>query len=421
MTSGDTIAAISTAPGRAGIAVVRISGAQAFELARQISSKPPLPGRITIANVRGENCVILAFKAPCSYTGEDVVEIQCHGGAIAPRRALEACFAAGARLARRGEFTERAFLNGKLGLEEAEAVIDLIDAKTNRAAERALDGLAGLASKRLHTLFERTMDLSVRIEHALDVDEEDLPDGFFQKALDDAEALAKEIEREMRNLREGKILRDGALVVLAGAPNAGKSSLMNRLLGENRAIVSATPGTTRDSIEEWCDIAGWPVRLVDTAGLRETDDAIESEGVLRAKDLMRKADVVIAFDSAVCGNVGTSSILRIHAKCDLTRSDNALNVSSLTGEGIDELKSSIAHALEKRADDASFSSDDSTEETLAVLALAKNDLADVKYSPDLAVSGNAVRSAASRIARLTGAEYSSDLLERLFSRFCVGK
>jgi len=421
----ETIAAISTAPGRSGVAVVRISGLDAFALAKSlIAGEIPKPGRTGLRKVCGEPCLMLVFAAPHSFTGEDVVEIHCHGGAIAPKRVLAACFAAGARLARRGEFTQRAFLNGKISVEEAEAVIDLIDAKTTRAAEAALAGFKQRHHVEFRKLYDEAVDISTVFEHALDVDESDLP-GDFHGALNARMAqLAVSIKAQIRSLNEGRILREGALVVLAGPPNAGKSSLMNALLGENRAIVSAAAGTTRDSIEEWIDIEGWPVRIVDTAGLRETSDEIEAEGVRRTNDLVGMADLVVALDIPSQQDIQAKAIA-VHSKCDLGRKTGVLNVSSLTGEGLKDLKKAIAEALEAAcaaAGDSCCGADaGSNAQSLAILVSALRELEKGYDAPDLAIAANSARNAASRLAGLTGAEYSSDMLDRLFSRFCVGK
>ena len=417
MRRGETIAAVSTAPGRAGVAVVRVSGDGAFALAHALTGRAVAPGRIGVARVRGEMCVILAFKAPHSYTGEDVVEVQCHGGAIAPQRILAACFDAGARLARPGEFTERAFLNGRLSLDEAEAVIDLIDAKTERAAEAALSGLDGTRDKALRALYDEALDLSSTLEHALDVDESDLPDGFERQMASRLDELAGQIDAARRRLREGALLHEGALVVLAGPPNAGKSSLLNALLGENRAIVSPTAGTTRDAIEAWADFGGWPVRLVDTAGLRETSDSVEAEGVARAEALVARADVVVALG-------GARGTIAVHAKCDLGHGPG-LNVSAVTGEGLDDLKRAIVAALEEKVAQGGALAEAAGERRRQIdsaLAAARAALAEgAPHARDLVLLGNAARRVAGILGELIGAEYSADLLDRLFSRFCVGK
>jgi len=421
VSSADTIAAIATAPGPAGVAVVRVSGPDAFLIAERLTGAPASPGRISYRNIHHcphppllstsnttsliDSAIVLAFKGPHSYTGEDTVEFQCHGGAVTPRRVLEACFAAGARLARRGEFTERAFLNGKLDYDQAESVLDLINAKTDRAADAALEGLAGRRQRELRALYEAALTISSELEHSLDVDEDVLPDDFFTRLDAQIAGLREQVEVEIASIRRGRIMRDGVLVVLAGPPNAGKSSLMNALLEENRAIVSDVPGTTRDSIEAWLDLDGIPVRLTDTAGLREGQNSIEAEGIRRAEGLIAKADVVLGLDC----DIG----VRVHSKCDIGKGEG-LNVSAKTGEGLAELKAELHRrisALEPKADDSKL---DSLIETQRLLAQTDGER-------DPVLLANAVRSAAEVLGAAIGATYSADLLDRLFSRFCVGK
>lgn len=437
----DTIAAIATAPGRAGVAVVRVSGDEAFAIHERLAGRVVAPGRIRFSRICGDDCVVLAFKAPRSYTGEDVVEFQCHGGIVAPRRILDACIAAGARLAGRGEFTRRAFLNGRITWEQAGAILDLIDAKTDRAADAALAGLANERSRELARAYDATLELASQIEYALDVDEEELGQSFYDGAGKRLLALSEELRDAVRRMREGEILRDGALVVFAGAPNAGKSSLFNALVGDSRAIVSPVAGTTRDSIEAWLDIGGWPVRLVDTAGLRDSDDAIETEGVARARALIESADIVLALDEAeaLAGAGGTANrparVINIHAKCDLDAKDagagnarpraNALDVSAVTGTGLDALRREIISSLEQLAQTQGAPARDDSDYVARAVAALQNAGAFINAAiasmPDLVLAGNNLRNAASAIAEVTGDEYSSDLLDRLFSRFCVGK
>ena len=437
---GDTIAAIATAPGRGGVAVVRVSGPDAFAVAKRLTGREAKPGRVVFARLfEGsrepsraveadgdrkqsgaiDEAVVLAFAAPRSYTGEDVVEFQCHGGSVTPRRVLEACFAAGARLARRGEFTERAFLNGKLDYDQAAAVLDLVDAKTVRAADAALEGLSGRRARDSRELYDAALSISTELEHALDVDEGELPEDFFDSLNSQLSTLNSQLLSAIRRAREGKILRTGALVVLAGPPNAGKSSLMNALLEENRAIVSDVPGTTRDSIEEWLDLDGWPVRLVDTAGLRVAKDEVEVEGVRRAEDLIAKADLVLWLGAGSqpieqANNPNNRTIL-LHAKCDLGKGDG-LNVSAKTGEGLEELRREIVARLERKVATA-----DEGEIPEGEVAALHEALAVLVPSSDLVLLANAVRSAAERLGAAVGAVYSADLLDNLFSRFCVGK
>ena len=474
MSLGDTIAAVATAPGRGGVAVVRVSGPEAFKVAERLTGHTPKPRRVSLESISDPNstlidtAVVLAFKGPNSYTGEDVVEFQCHGGSVTPRRVLEACFASGARLARRGEFTERAFLNGKLSYEEAESVLDLVDAKTDRAADAALRGVSGEWRKATREIYNALVDLSSTAEHALDVSEDELPDGFLDRIASSVASIAKRLDDAIRRAKEGKILRDGALVVIAGPPNAGKSSLLNALLGESRAIVSATPGTTRDSIEEWLDIDGWPVRLVDTAGLRETTDDIEGEGVARARDLMEKADIVLNLTPAdgdptggTSGTSGTVAVIEVLSKCDLivnsedygsryhsavsrstiavhenpnsgglvARSGGALagtttigvSVSAKTGEGLDALRGAIAAELERKAAEPG-DADSALGRDASALIEARALLSSIpSLPPDLVLLANSVRAAAEKLGEAIGATYSADMLDALFSRFCVGK
>ena len=477
MSLGDTIAAVATAPGRGGVAVVRVSGPEAFQVAERLTGRVPKPRKVSLESIKDPNltlidtAVVLAFKSPHSYTGEDVVEFQCHGGSVTPRRVLEACLASGARLAHRGEFTERAFLNGKLSYEEAESVLDLVDAKTDRAADAALRGVSGECRRTTREIYDALVDLSSTAEHALDVSEDELPDGFCAGIASSVAAIAARLDEAIRRAKEGKILREGALVVIAGPPNAGKSSLLNALLGESRAIVSATPGTTRDSIEEWLDIGGWPVRLVDTAGLRETADAIEGEGVARARDLMERADIVLNLTPAgeealkveklkvescveaetvgsrlsAVGSCG-SSIIDVLSKCDLSSNlqlstfqpstfnlSSPIPVSTKTGEGLDALRGAIAAELERKAaepgDAASALGRDASALVEARTLLVPSErsstfnfqLSTFNSQSDLVLLANRVRAAAERLGEAIGATYSADMLDALFSRFCVGK
>lgn len=434
----DTIAAVATPLGRGGVAVVRVSGPKAFEIASALSTKAPKVGRIVFARFKEgdkilDEGLLLSFKAPASFTGEDVVEFQCHGGTVAPQRILDAAIHLGARLARRGEFTERAFLNGKMSFDQAEALLDFIDAKTERAADAALGELVLEESSQsniknvIRKFYDETIAISTELEYSLDVDESDLGDEFFNRLEEKSSNLIKAIDLEASRLKERRILREGALVVLLGPPNAGKSSLLNAILSEARAIVSDIAGTTRDSIEAWADIAGWPVKLVDTAGIRKSGEnfsEIEAEGVRRSEELAKKADVVIAFGDFAdeCGiNLEQSKVIKITPKCDLKRGD-ALNVSALTHEGVEELKLEVAARLKLLASKSDDNQSLDGERYLTSLLRARGVLAAVDFKMrDAVLIGNEMRRASQILGEAVGANYSDDILSGLFSRFCVGK
>lgn len=440
-----TIAAVSTPPGRGGVAVVRVSGPDSFAIASKVSGRPVdasmagtfFHSRLSCDGRMVDDGLVLVFASPKSYTGEDAVEFHTHGGSMAPRRVLEAVLACGARIARRGEFTERAFLNGKLDLTAAEAVIDLIDAKTDRAADEALGRIRGGGRREFEELYKSMVEVSSDLEFALDISEDELPDHYFTGVGARAMRIVRDIAALMSTVREGKILREGALVVLAGEPNAGKSSLMNALLRENRAIVSDVAGTTRDSIEEWLDIDGWPVRLTDTAGLRNTSDTIEAEGVKRSRALAEEAEVVVLLsETGDFPEVDNERVLYVRSKSDLLDSavrgeigdgsrKSPLFVSSRTGYGLSGLRSVLVSRLEEFAhkqDDALES--DISERQWEVLVNAVEDIsAAVSHVGDgeTLLAANRMRAASERIGRLVGKTYTDDLLDSIFSRFCVGK
>lgn len=440
----DTIAAISTPPGRGGVAVVRVSGPDAFAVGAKVSGRKidaSLAGRFFHARFVREgktldDGLVLVFAAPKSYTGEDAVEFHTHGGTIASRRVLEAALACGARIARRGEFTERAFLNGKLDLTEAEAVIDLIDAKTDRSADEALSRLGGAGRRDFEKLYEAAIGVSSDLEFALDVSEDDLPGNFFFGVTDRLSGLVADIGRLMSTVREGRILREGALVVLAGEPNAGKSSLMNALLRDNRAIVSDVAGTTRDSIEEWLDIDGWPVRLTDTAGLRKSSDAIEAEGVRRSESLIGKANIVVMLsETGKFPSIDHTNTIFVRSKSDLLADagghagngsrKSPLFVSSKTGAGLAELRTAIVSLLEEISEkDKDAGEADISLEQMKVLLQASEEITNAIgafATHDLLLMANHIRKAAETVGRLVGKTYTDDLLDSIFSRFCVGK
>ncbi len=313
MSGNDTIAALATAPGEAGIAIIRVSGPETYAIADAIfrgRGEPPsrrkpftfAHGRIVDDQGHSIDDVLMLFmRAPRSYTGEDQVEIHGHGGSISSRRLLRRVLEAGARLAEPGEFTRRAFLNDRMDLVQAEAVLDLIKARSERAAKAAVDQLEGNISCLLSSIYDYSIALNADLEATMDFPEDELPEAVMEEILGRLEAVRQRTTALLETWSEGRLLREGALVVIAGQPNVGKSTLMNALLGQSRAIVSDTPGTTRDTIEEGYVLNGIPLRLVDTAGLRDTACDIEREGIRRSRDHLQKADLTIYLLDATLG------------------------------------------------------------------------------------------------------------------------
>lgn len=440
MIADDTIAALSTPPGEGAIAVVRISGPAARDIAGQIFRGPaPEPrvatfGRIFAGDEAVDEVVLTAFAAPASYTGEDVVEIGCHGGVVISARVLQAVLEAGARAAGPGEFTQRAFLNGKMDLTQAEAVMDLIRAQTPLAARSASEQLRGRIGAEISAIREALLDIVAHVEACIDFPDEDIdPDtGAAMRAR--MRAARERIARLLATADEGRILREGVKLAICGRPNAGKSSLLNRLLGYERAIVSPTPGTTRDTIEEALNLRGIPFRITDTAGLRETPDAIEREGVHRAREAVAAADIVVrvvdASDASAFGDPpeAMGEVLALN-KCDLVENSahaaNGQRVSCLTGEGIPEL----IDALVAKAGVSSPASGDSlaaiNARHQACLQRAANalDAAMERFDAGMAPEFVAIdlRAALDAAGEVVGAVDTDDILGRIFGSFCIGK
>ena len=366
----DTIAAVSTAPGLGAIAVVRVSGPEASSVALRLLpglEVMPDPRYATLAEIRDpddesviDRAVVTYFAAPESYTGEDVVEFSCHGGWLIPGLALDACLRAGARAAERGEFTRRAYLRGKLDLVQAEAVSDLIETRSRALHLAALGQLERGLSGRISELRERIVRLEALLVHHIDFPEEDDAPVPVHEIVAEAAAVAQRIERLLATAPEGELLREGALTVLAGRPNAGKSSLYNALLGQERAIVTEEPGTTRDALEAMVQIGGFPFRVVDTAGLRETDRRVEQLGIDVAKRYLKDADVVLLCvpvheeisgrDRAFLEEI-EAPVLVLRTKSDLREGSpegelpahavGVIDVSVQSGEGLDQLRSAL--------------------------------------------------------------------------------
>ena len=303
----DTIAAIATAPGRGGIGVVRVSGASLSELAAALCGRVPTPRKAMFARfldadgVTLDEGIALYFPAPASFTGEDVLELQGRGGPVVMQMLLERCLELGARLAEPGEFTRRAFLNGKLDLAQAESVADLIEASTAAAARSALRSLSGRFSEEIHRIVDALIDLRMLVEATLDFPEEEIEFLEQARALPRLDTIRQQLQDVLDRARQGALLRSGLNVVLVGEPNVGKSSLLNQLTGEDRAIVTEVAGTTRDALRETVQIEGIPLHIIDTAGLRETEDTVERIGIERTWREIDRADVILHLVEAGAG------------------------------------------------------------------------------------------------------------------------
>jgi tRNA modification GTPase len=434
----DTIAAIATPSGRGGIAVVRVSGPRVPEIARTVLGRLPGPRHATHADFldarggRADEGIALYFPAPHSYTGEAVLELQGHGGPVVAQAVLGAVLDAGARLAEPGEFTRRAFLDGKLDLAQAEAVADLIDAASREAARSALRSLAGEFSQAIGKLVAALTELRALTEAMLDFPEEEVD----RLHRDDAQArltrLRGALDEVLVRSRQGSLLRSGIHVVLAGRPNVGKSSLLNRLAGEERAIVTAIPGTTRDALREPIQIEGVPIVIVDTAGLRESADEVERIGMERARSELARADVVLVVLEA--GRMEPpsgplpegASLLTVVNKVDLApgttagRHGDAIYVSAKTGAGLEALRAALLEA-------AGWSSPGESvflarERHLRALEAARVRLAAAAgQATQWEFFAEELRLAQQALGEITGQVSADELLGEIFARFCIGK
>ncbi len=436
----DPIVALATPAGRSAIAVVRLSGEGALAIAdRVISSFQPFPPRTaTLATFRDaaglpiDRGLYTVFPAPDSYTGDDLVELSCHGGLAVPARLLAALQAAGARPAAPGEFTRRAVLNGKLDLVQAEAVGDLIDATAPAQARVALGQLEGGLSRRLNQLRDALIGVQALLSYSIDFPEEDDGPVPAERIKARMAEVAERIDRLVATAPAGERLREGALVVLAGRPNAGKSSLFNALLGTGRALVTDIPGTTRDAIEAYTDVLGWPVRLVDTAGLWDSPDPIDRLGIEVSRRYLGAADLVVLCiegrEPATPAELALAAehpTLLIRTKGDLPGSAPDA-VSAETGAGLDRLRHDIAARLfDDRVAMGDLEPALTRERHRVALVRAAAALAAAR--PHLAPGGEAVlashhvREATTALDELVGAVDIEEVLGRIFSSFCVGK
>ena len=456
--TADTIAAITTPLGESGIGAIRISGPDAYAVGDKIfksKSAVPLKERrdrsIQYGTIVDENgtCIdevlALIMKGPHSYTAEDVLEIQCHGGRGVLESILQLILRSGARMANPGEFTERAFVNGRIDLAQAEAVMDVIQAKSRAGLTSAVSQLEGRLSKVINKTRKELTELVTRLEVMIDYPEEDLED----IAVPDVSGALQEMQEKLQHMLEesqnGRMIRDGVMAAIAGTPNAGKSSLLNRLLQEERAIVTDVPGTTRDVLEEWITLRGVPVCLVDTAGIRETDDTVEKIGVSRARRYLDQADIILAVidgsrpltdeDKDILQSAADKNVIIVLNKTDLpsvmTSQDLSTYgfpicpISASTGDGLEELKDRLLQEVLK----GGFTDGPSAlltntrhielvRQSAEALERARQSLQD-GMPLDCAVID--IRQAWDTLGSITGDTVHDDIVEEIFSRFCLGK
>ena len=455
----DTIAAIATAPGEGGIGIIRISGEKSLQVAQSIfksksgkmikdyNARTLIYGTV-VDNEKVIDEVLVAYmKGPNSYTGEDVIDINCHGGFISVKKILELILSKGVRLAEAGEFTKRAFLNGRIDLSQAEAIIDVIKSKTDMAHEVAQSQLEGSLAKKIKDLRMNVTEVLAHLEVSIDFAEEDVEEITYQTLEEKALELRNEIKKLYDTAESGKILRDGLKTVIVGKPNVGKSSLLNSILGENRAIVTDIAGTTRDVIEEFVNIKGIPLKIVDTAGIRETEDVVEKIGVEKSRESFSTADLVIMVldasrklseeDMEILESLKNKKTIVLLNKMDLepqielekieefVNSEDIIKISALKHQGIEELQDKIEamvyHGSVKnssnlmitnsRHKDALFKAYESINDAIsAIEQRMPYDFIEVDF-----------KNIWDYLGYINGDTVREDLLDTIFANFCIGK
>ena len=441
----DTIAAIATASGRGGIGVIRVSGPDLLPFSRQLCEKEPQPRLATLAGFRDaagqliDSGLLVYFPSPHSFTGEDVLELHGHGGTVVMQMLLSRCLDLGARLAEPGEFTRRAYLSGKLDLAQSEAVIDLIDAATTTAARSAVRSLQGEFSREINTLLEQLTELRALVEASLDFPDEDIDFLQAADAFGRLERLQQRLASVFDRAQQGKLLQGGLNVVIVGQPNVGKSSLLNRLAGDELAIVTPVAGTTRDVVRSTLQIEGIPLHIIDTAGLRETDDEIEKIGIARAWREIERADLVLLLvdarsgvgqaEQAILGKLPENlARVTVYNKIDLAgrsaeRHDEgcgvAISLSAKQGEGVELLRSELLRIAGWHPSEDVFIA---RERHLRALAETAEHIAAARAQlRQLELLAEELREAQAALGTITGQVSADDLLGEIFGRFCIGK
>lgn len=455
----DTIAAIATPVGEGGISIIRVSGEKAIEISdsvfrakngKKISEMKTYTMRYGNIIDREtddiiDEVIVALMKGPKSFTAEDVVEINCHGGVVATNKVLEQVIKAGARIAEPGEFTKRAFLNGRIDLSQAEAVMDIISAKTEVSMKAAVQQSKGRLSQEINVLCDNLLNVLAAIEHTVDFteDDEEINPSVTENIKRKVEEFLQNTNNLLETAEEGKIIREGLSMVIVGKPNVGKSSLLNVLLNEKRAIVTDIAGTTRDVIEEYINLDGIPIKIVDTAGIRDTEDVVEKIGVEKSREKINEADLVVLMldmsrdlddeDREIIESVKGKKYICILNKVDLKTKlndkivdglENKIEISTVTGFGIDVLKEKIKEMF--------FNGNIDTESIIITNTRHKQALFRAKENCEIAlkeINNNAyldlvsiyITSALKALGEITGAEIEEDLVNKIFSDFCVGK
>jgi tRNA modification GTPase len=458
----DTIAAISTPMGEGAIAIVRLSGSEAISIADQIFRSPgakALSNQLSHTIHYGhliepktgdvvEEVMLSLMKGPKTFTREDVVEINCHGGIVTVNHVLQLVLRHGARLAEPGEFTKRAFLNGRIDLSQAEAVMDLIRAKTDRAMNVALGQMDGKLSRLIATLRQSLLEILAQVEVNIDYPEyDDVEEMTLPMIIEKSTWVKKEIEKLLQTSVQGKILREGLSTVIVGRPNVGKSSLLNSLVQENKAIVTEVAGTTRDIIEEYVNVRGVPLKLVDTAGIRETEDIVERIGVERSRKVLKQADLILLVlnhseelsieDERLFEAINGMDFIVVINKTDLEKKIDIQHVQELAGnrkivttsllqeEGVDQLEEAIASLFFEGSLDSSDLTYVSNARHIALLHQAKHTIEDAISAAHAVVPIDMIQIDVTRtweiLGEITGDTVEESLLDQLFSQFCLGK